>query len=486
MESRLTTLQEVPIAGGWSAGARTVEVVNPFDGATVGSIAAADAADAQRALSAACVAARPLRNMAAWERAERLLAIAAILRERAEEFAQLITLEAGKPIAEARGEALRASYVFQWAGEEAKRERAEWLPLDTERGLGRRAGVVRRVPVGPVLAITPFNFPLSLVAHKLAPALAAGNPVLLKPSLRTPLSAVRLAEVVLDQDWPAGTLSVLTVDGPMASELARDNSIAAISFTGSDAVGWRLKAENPRKHVTLELGGNAPALVEDDADLEHAVERLIPGSFAYAGQVCISTQRILVAQAVYEEFLERFVDRTSALVIGDPSDESVQVGPLISVAEADRVAGWIEGAVAAGASIRTGGEADGAMLEPVVLTELPRETSCWRQEIFGPAVSVTPYGSLSEGLRLANDTSYGLQAALFTHRLPSILRAHEQIQAGGLIVNDSPFYRAVQMPYGGVGDSGFGREGVRSAIDGFTEERLLVLPLPDPAEEELR
>jgi acyl-CoA reductase-like NAD-dependent aldehyde dehydrogenase len=472
--------QRIPLAGTWSDGESAIAVTNPFDERVVAHVARPHADEVERALDAASTATQKLRALTSGETAERLFAIAARLRERREELAGLIVQEAGKPIAEARGEAMRAAYVFQWAGEEAKRERAEWLSLDTEQGLGRRAGIVRRRTRGPLLAITPFNFPLSLVAHKLAPALACGSPVLLKPSMRTPLTAVRLAETILEQDWPVGTLSVLTLEGAEVGRIAGDPRIASISFTGSDAVGWRLKAENPRKHVTLELGGNAPVLVEDDADVEDAVARLIPGAFAYAGQVCISTQRILVAQARYEAFVERFVTAASALTVGDPADEATRMGPLISEAEATRVEEWIAEARAAGATVHGEASRSGALLAPTVLTELPHETRCWRDEVFGPVVSVTPYASFDEGVALANDSRYGLQAAIFTNRMSRIMEAHERIEAGSVIVNDSPFFRAVHMPYGGVKDSGSGREGVRSAIEALTEERVLVLPLPEP------
>lgn len=354
----------------------------------------------------------------------------------------------------------------------------EWMALDTEPGLGRRAGLVRRFPIGPVLAISPFNFPLNLVAHKVAPALAAGNPVLIKPSTRTPLSALALAEIVLAEDWPAGAVSVLPVDGPTTARLAEDPRVRGISFTGSDSVGWKLKAANPKKRVTLELGGNAAVLVEPDADLTLAAERLTFGSFAYAGQVCLSTQRILVAEPVRQQFLAEFLPRVERLRMGNPLDETTEVGPMISREALDRVADWVAEAEEMGATVLAGGARDDPFYRPTVLMDVPEAARCWREEIFGPVVTVAGYSDFSEGLRLANATRFGLQSAIFTRDLGKALGAQAWIEAGGVIVNDAPFFRAVQMPYGGSKDSGYGREGISWTMHEMTEPRLLVLDAP--------
>jgi acyl-CoA reductase-like NAD-dependent aldehyde dehydrogenase len=465
-------------AGALNTAEDLLEVRSPYDDSRVGEAAVPSEAAVNSALDAAVAAAPVLAAMPAWERSERLLAASARIGERIEELARTISLEAGKPIRDARGEATRAKYVFRWAGEQAKRMEGRWLPFDTEPGIGDRAGLLRRFPIGPVLAVTPFNFPLNLVAHKVAPALAAGNPVLVKPASRTPLSALALAALLAEDDWPAGAIGVLPVTGERASRIAADPRIRGITFTGSDAVGWELKAANARKKVTLELGGNAAVLVEPDADLELAVERLTFGSFAYAGQVCISTQRILVASAVADEFVDAFVARTRELRAGDPLEESTDMPPMISPGEVARVAEWVQEARDRGADVLLGGDGDDRFHEATVLANVPHDARCWQEEVFGPVACIDRYDDLAEGVRLANGTRYGLQAAIFTRDLDSAMRAFASIDAGAIIVNEAPFFRAVQQPYGGARDSGYGREGVSFAMDEMTEPRLLVVPVP--------
>jgi acyl-CoA reductase-like NAD-dependent aldehyde dehydrogenase len=460
----------LPVAGEWREAAATLDVRSPFDGHLVAEVGVPGESDVEDALKAAESAARALADLEAWERSGWLLAAAERIAGRGEELARTIALEAGKPIREARGEAARAVHVFRWAGEEAKRMVGEWIPLDTEPGLGRRAGLLRRFPIGPILAIAPFNFPLNLVAHKVAPALAAGNPVLIKPSSSTPLSSLALAEILLEDPWPAGAVSVLPLGGQATSRLAQDPRIRGISFTGSDSVGWQLKATNPKKKTTLELGGNAAVLIEPDADLAHAAARLAFGSFAYAGQVCLSTQRILVAEPVREQFLDEFLPRVDNLQLGDPLDEATDVGPMIRPAEVDRVAEWVEEAKELGARVLAGGTREDPFYRPTVLAD----------EVFGPVVSLGGYGEFHEAIRLANATRYGLHSAIFTNDLRKALGVQGWIEAGGVIVNDAPFYRAVQMPSGGSKDSGYGREGVAWAMREMTEPRLLVLPTPSP------
>jgi acyl-CoA reductase-like NAD-dependent aldehyde dehydrogenase len=465
-------------AATYATAEHSLEVRSPFDDSVVGEVAIPSDAAVDAALDAAAAAAPVLAAMPAWERSERLLAVSARIGEQVEALARTISLEAGKPIREAMGEATRAMYVFRWAGEQAKRMEGSWIPFDTEPGIGVRGGLLRRFPIGPVLAITPFNFPLNLVAHKVAPALAVGNPVLVKPASTTPLSALALAALLAEDDWPEGAISVLPVPGSRAGALAADERVRGITFTGSDEVGWQLKRDNPRKKITLELGGNAPVLVESDADLDLAVERLAFGAFAFAGQVCISTQRILLAQAVADEFLDGFVSRVGRMQSGDPLDERTDLAPMISSGEVQRVAGWVQEARDRGASVLTGGAHDGPFHEATVLDGVPHDARCWQEEVFGPVVCVERYADLAEGVRLANSTRYGLQAAIFTRDLDAAMRVHASIEAGSVIVNESPFYRAVQQPYGGVRDSGYGREGVTFAMEEMTEPRLLVLPVP--------
>ena len=465
-------------AGAPTSGRGPVEVRSPYDGSLVGEVAVPTDAAVEAALQTAAAAAPVLAAMPAWERSERLLAASARIGERIDALARTISLEAGKPIREARGEATRAMYVFRWAGEQAKRMEGRWIPFDTEPGLGERGGLLRRFPIGPVLAITPFNFPLNLVAHKVAPALAVANPVLVKPATQTPLSALALAEVLAEDDWPEGALTVLPVPGQRASQLASDPRIRGITFTGSDAVGWRLKAANAQKKVTLELGGNAAVLVEPDADIELAAERLTFGGYAYAGQVCISTQRILVSEAAADRFLDAFVPRVERLRAGDPLDESTELPPMITRAEAERVAGWVDEARAGGAEVLAGGGCDGSLHAATVLDGVPHEAHCWQDEVFGPVTCIDRYEGLEEGIRLANATRYGLQSAIFTRDLDAAMRAHASIDAGSIIVNEAPFFRAVQQPYGGARDSGYGREGVGFAMEEMSEPRLLVMPVP--------
>jgi len=455
-----------------------LEVRSPYDGELIEAIEIPTPTMIEQVVAGAATAASAMALLTAEQRSELLYAASSRIADRAEELARTIALEAGKPIRDARAEASRAVYVFRWAAEEAKRIEGQWLPLDTERGLGRRGGLVRRFPVGPLLAIAPFNFPLNLVAHKLAPGLAAGNPVIVKPATRTPLSAIKLVEIVSDGEWPADAISVLPVPGEEASCLAGDPRIAAISFTGSDRVGWKLKAENPKKKITLELGGNAAVVVEPDADLEFAVARLVFGAFAYAGQVCLSTQRILVADEIHDEFVAGFLDAVDGLTVGDPLDERTDVGPMITESEAMRIEEWVAEARTLGADVLRGGTRSGAFFSPTVLVGTPHEAKCWGEEIFGPVVSISRYGTFDEALQLANATRYGLQSAVFTNDLNKAMLAHESIKAGAIIINDAPFFRAVQMPYGGVGDSGYGREGVTAAIQEMTEPRVLVIALP--------
>ncbi|HLQ52581.1 MAG TPA: aldehyde dehydrogenase family protein, partial [Terriglobales bacterium] len=398
---------------------------------------------------------------------------------RHEEFARSIALESGKPIKTARAEVDRAVFTFTVASEEAARIGGEYLPLDLQELAAQRWGIVRRFPVGAIAAITPFNFPLNLVAHKVAPAIAAGCTVVLKPAPQTPLTALLLAEVVQNAGWPAGALNVLPLSNEDAALLVRDDRLRMLTFTGSSAVGWRLKAEAGKKRVTLELGGNAAVIVHSDADLDYAAERCAVGGFSYAGQSCIAVQRIFVQQSVYQKFVEKFLTRVRDFKAGDPLDEATFIGPLIREQDAIRAQQWVEEAVSAGAKLLIGGHRQGSLMEATVLTNTRQEMRVNCEEVFAPVKTVEPYTDFGQALAEINASTYGLQAGLFTRDAVLIFRAYEELEVGGLIVGDAPTFRIDHMPYGGVKDSGLGREGLRYAIEEMTERRLLVMNLKE-------
>lgn len=464
------------IGGEWIEAEQTRPLVNPSTGEVVALAPLGTEADMERAIAAAVQGFEILRKLSNGRRAEILADAATLIEERAEAFAQSMTRETGKPIRFARAEVQRALMTLTLSAEEAKRLGGEYLPLDLAEGSEGRWGVVRRFPLGPVGAITPFNFPLNLVAHKVGPALAAGCSVVLKPASVCPGAALLMGEAFMEAGLPPGALNILPCPGPVAEKLASDERIKKITFTGSSAVGWQLKQKAYRKQVTLELGGNAGVIIEPDADLAFAVPRLAVGAFAHAGQVCIAVQRIYVHQSLYERFKTQFVDYTQNQVkMGDPLDPEVMVGPMIELAEAQRVEAWVDEAVAEGARLLTGGRRQGAFYTPTIL-ERPRPTSkvsC--REVFGPVVTLEPYADFHEALAQVNDSEYGLQAALFSNDLRKINTAFQELEVGGLIVNDYPTYRIDHMPYGGMKNSGFGREGVRYAVESMTAPRLLAL-----------
>ena len=394
---------------------------------------------------------------------------------RREEFARTICQEAGKPIKTSRIEVERAINTFQIAAEESTRIYGEYIPLDTLESTGGRWGLVRRFPLGPVFAITPFNFPLNLVAHKVAPAMAAGCPLILKPAPQTPISSLLLSEVVQESGWPEGALAVMPLSNENAALLVADDRIKLLTFTGSAAVGWQLKSRAGKKRVTLELGGNAGVIVHSDADLEYAAQRCVAGGFSYAGQTCISVQRILVQSSVFDRFTELLVQGVGKLKLGDPMQETTDVPPLIREQDAVRAAEWIDEAVKGGAKLLCGGKRNGAMLEPTVLTGTSPEMRVNCAEAFAPLVTVEPYEYFAEALHQINNSAYGLQAGVLTRDAALIQMAFEELEVGGVIAGDVPSFRVDQMPYGGVKDSGLGREGLRYAIEDMTERRLLVM-----------
>jgi acyl-CoA reductase-like NAD-dependent aldehyde dehydrogenase len=461
------------VDGEWVETGDWVEVRSPYSGEVVGRVAKAGAAETGRALDAAArVLGEPL---PAHERAAILDRVAGLLRERHEEVARTICAEAGKPIRTARVEASRAVSTYTFAAVEARKLAGEAVPMDaSEAGAGKVAFTLRR-PIGIVAAISPFNFPCNLVAHKLAPALAAGCPVVLKPASQTPLSALLLAELEQEAGLPAGWLNVVV--GP-ASEigdvLVADERVKLITFTGSSGVGWGLQERAPRKRVRLELGNSTPAIVAADADLDLAAAKLAANAFSFAGQSCISVQRIYVERGVADAFLSRFLPHVERLVVGDPADEETDVGPVIDAGSRERIREWVAEAEAAGAQVLAGGS-DGDLIRPTVLADVPDSARVSCQEVFGPVCVVNRVDSLAEALERANGTEYGLQAGIFTASIGSALAAAEALDFGGVTVNEAPTFRADQMPYGGVKESGNTREGPAFTIREMTEERLVVL-----------
>ncbi len=465
----------LPIAGAWRADFPTEEVRSPYDNRLVAHLPVADEAAMDAAIAAAVEVFAELRSWPRYRRRDVLLAIAAGLTAKREALACLMTAESGKPIAFSRIEVDRAVTTFGLAAEEATRFGGEVLPLDLSAATADYTALVTRFPMGPIGAIAPFNFPLNLVAHKLGPAIAVGNPVVLKPAPQSPLSALALAEICFAAGLPMAALSVVHCAIPTAEKLATDPRLKLLSFTGSATVGWHLKAVAGEKRVVLELGGNAAALVCADADLDWAAERIALGAFAQSGQVCIKVQRVLVEAAIYDAFQAKLIERTASLKVGDPSDPAVVCGPMIDQANADRVVSWIEEAVAAGAKLLMGGERDGAVIRPTWLTHTTASMKVEADEVFGPVATLAPVASFEAGIEQINASAYGLQAGVFTHDLRRIWRAYETLDVGGVIINDYPTLRVDNYPYGGIKASGLGREGVRYAMEEMSELKTLVL-----------
>ena len=463
--------------GKWLTEGERFEVLAPYDRALVGGSYCATAVHAEAAVRAAQRAFQITRKMAGYERQAILRAISEGIGKRREEFAHLIALEAGKPIRTARAEVDRAVFTFAVAAEEATRIGGEWLPLDWQASTAGRAGIIRRFALGPILAITPFNFPLNLVAHKVAPAIAAGCTTVLKPAPQTPLTSLLLAEVCEQAGLPAGALNVLPLANQEAEKLVGDDRLKMLTFTGSVPVGWALKGKSGKKKVTLELGGNAAVIVHCDADVDVAADRCVVGGFSYAGQSCISVQRIYVQRSIQEQFLARLLAGVRKLHVGDPLNEATDVGPMISEEAARRAASWIEEAVAGGAKLHAGGKREGAVLQPTVLTNVRAEMKVSCEEVFAPVVIIESYDEFADAIRRVNDSPFGLQAGIFTRDSKLLFSAFENLEVGGVIVGDMSAFRIDHMPYGGVKDSGIGREGLRYAIEEMTEPRILVLHL---------
>ncbi|MCI0341217.1 MAG: aldehyde dehydrogenase family protein [Planctomycetales bacterium] len=468
-------VRRILVSGEWRETGEVLPVVSPWSGDVVAEVARARPEDLEDAVAGAARAFGETRRLPAGKRVEMLRAAAAGVRARAEEIARSITLCNGKPIRDARGEVARCVQTLSLSADVAGSVTGEVVPLDLDpRGEGR-LGISVRVPVGPVLAISPFNFPLNLSAHKAAPALAVGNTVVLKPAATTPLPGLLLAECLLAAGVPPAALSVLACDRRDADRLVADDRFRLLTFTGSPAVGWDLKARAGRKPVVLELGGNAAAIVHEDADLDSAVDRCVHASFAYAGQVCISVQRILVHRPVADRFRAAFLDRTAKLRVGDPLDEGTDVGPMITRAAAEKIEGWIRDAVQAGARLLRGGGRNGQTVEPAVLEDVDPRLPISCEEAFAPIVCLATYDRFEDALERANASRFGLQAGVFTRDVGRILHAFRTLDVGAVIVNDAPIFRADVMPYGGTKDSGLGREGPRYALEHMTEWRTLAL-----------
>jgi acyl-CoA reductase-like NAD-dependent aldehyde dehydrogenase len=462
------------VAGEWVETGDWLDVRSPYSGEVVGRVAKGGAAEARRAVDAA---ARALEEpLPAHKRAEVLVKVAGALGRRHDEVARLISDEAGKPMKAARAEAQRAMSTYTFAAVEARKLAGDMVPMDAaQAGEGKLAFTLRR-PIGIVGAISPFNFPLNLVAHKIAPALAAGCPVVLKPASQTPLSALLLAELEEEAGLPAGWLNVVAGSASeLGDVLVADERVKLISFTGSVEVGWKLAERAARKRVTLELGNSTPVIVDETADLEDAAAKLAANAFSFAGQSCISVQRIYVQRGVRDAFLAAYVPRVEALKLGDPADEETDVGPVIDEDARDRILSWVSDS---GAEVLTGGELDEGLIRPTVLADAPEDANVCREEVFGPVVVVNGFETIDEAMALANGTRFGLQAGIFTQSLPNALRAAQGLEFGGVTVNEAPTFRADQMPYGGTKDSGNTREGPAYTVREMTEERLVVLQLP--------
>jgi acyl-CoA reductase-like NAD-dependent aldehyde dehydrogenase len=465
------------IGGRWCEEGTAQEIRSPFDGRVVSRTWVGTRKHAEQAIVSAVRAFATTRRLPAFERQRVLRAVAAGIAARREEFARSICLEAGKPIKVARVEVDRAVFTFQIAAEEATRLGGEYLPLDWQESTAGRWSIVKRFPIGPITGITPFNFPLNLVAHKVAPAIACGCPMVLKPAPQAPTASLMLGEIVQQAGWPDGGLNVLMLSNEDTGVLVEDDRIKMISFTGSAPVGWAIKGRSGKKRVALELGGNAGVIVHGDADLAYAAERCVVGGYAYAGQTCISVQRIFVERSVYGKFTELLVGGVQKLRSGDPMEETTDIGPLIRESDAVRATEWVQEAVAKGARLLCGGARKGSILEPTVLSNTQPDMKVNCKEIFAPVVTVEPYDRFEEALERVNRSDYGLQAGVFTRDAKRIFQAFDELEVGGVMAGEVPSFRIDHMPYGGVKDSGLGREGLRYAMEEMTEPRILAMNL---------
>jgi acyl-CoA reductase-like NAD-dependent aldehyde dehydrogenase len=465
------------VGGEWRTSDQVLKVYFPYDNSVVDEVCVATDQDLEEAVQAAVRGFEITRKIPTHQRSAILRRLNALMQERYDELVETLTLEGGKAQKVSRGETTRALQTVFIASEEARRLSGEVIDIDWTPAGENRLGIVRRFPLGPILGITPFNYPLNLACHKLAPAIAAGNSIIIKPASATPLSALLLGEVVLEAGYPPEAISVLPCPGRRAERLVRDKRIKMFSFTGSSEVGWALKNKCGRKRVALELGGNAAAIVHEDANIDYAISRIAMGGFTNAGQNCIHVQRVLIHKPIYNDTLEKLLGKVRNLKVGDPREEDTDVGPMIDLAAAERAHGWVLEALDQGARALLGGGRAGTMMEPTVLTDVTPEMTVWREEVFSPVITVSRYDTFDQAIQMANDTDYGLQSGIFTNDMKRILQAYEEIEVGGLQVNDVSTFRVDHMPYGGVKGSGVGREGVRYAVEEMTEIKLMVLNL---------
>jgi acyl-CoA reductase-like NAD-dependent aldehyde dehydrogenase len=464
------------LAGRWVDSPDVLTVSNPADAGTpAGSTYHATPEQYEAAVTAAVAAFEQTRRLPAYERGAILRSISAGIKARREELGRLMALEAGKPIRDALVEVDRATLTFRLGAEEAERMVGEVIPLDLMASSRGRLGITRRFPIGPVAAISPFNFPLNLAAHKLSPAIAAGCSIVLKPPSKDPLTMLTVGEIIADAGLPEGAVSILPMSRELGDRMVADERFKLLTFTGSPSVGWRMKERAGKKRVVLELGGNAGVIVDRSADLDWAVKRCLVGAFTYAGQVCISVQRMVIHEDIWDEFMARFVAGAGQLKVGDPLDPQTDLGPMVDATAAGRTQRWVDEAVALGGKLLLGGHADGTFFPPTILTDTPVTAAVCSNEAFAPLVVAFPFRDFADAIRQVNDSSFGLQTGVFTNDLANSWTAFNELEVGGVIVNDVPTYRIDHMPYGGVKDSGLGREGLRWAIEDMTEIRIMVI-----------
>lgn len=465
------------IGGEWRESAKKAEITNPYSNEVVGVVFQASPQDIEDAIVTAQRAFAVTREMPSYRRAEILQNIVEGIKSMKAELVELMAKESGKPVQFGRGEVERSILTFTVAAEEAKRIHGEVLPFDLASHSERRFGIVRRFPIGPIAGISPFNFPLNLIAHKVGPCIASGNTMVLKPPSACPITGLTLARIIQDAGAPDGLFNIIPCCSSEAEVIVTDERIKMLSFTGSPEVGWHLKNKAGRKKVTLELGGNAGVIVHKDANLDFAIKRIAIGSFGNAGQSCIAVQRIYVHRDIYAEFESRFLEETRRLKVGDPMESDTVVGPMINEQAARKVESWIQEAVAGGAQLLCGGKRNGAVLEPTVIVNAKKDMKVSCLEVFAPVVTLDMFEKFEDAVAAVNDSKYGLQAGIFTNDMNKVFYAYNKLDVGGVIINDYPTYRIDNMPYGGVKESGVGREGVRYAIEEMTEVKLLVFNL---------
>lgn len=471
----MTKKHDFLIGKKWTGSAEAIPVINPYTQEPFAEVSLASAKEIDQAIALAVETFKATRNLPSYMRRNICQQVADGIEKRKEEFSQTLARESGKPLIYSRAEVERSISTFQVAAEEASRIQGETLNLDITEPAKNKTGLTRRFPIGAISGISPFNFPLNLVSHKVAPALAVGNPIVLKPASSTPLTALLLGEVIMESEAPEGMFSVLPCKSRDATALVEDPRLQLVSFTGSPPIGWDIKKRAGKKRVILELGGNAGVIVEPDADLDFAAQRVCFGAFSFSGQVCISVQRTYVHESVFDQFVSKLTAETAKLKKGDPLDESTTFGPMIDTGNSERIESWVQEALDGGAKLVTGGKRDGSFFEPTILTNVGRKQKVVCEEAFGPLLVVEPYSDFQGALDTLNDSDFGLQAGIFTNQLDKSMQAFNQLEVGGVVLNDVPTFRVDNMPYGGVKDSGFGREGLRYTIEEMTEIKLLVM-----------